>query len=368
MRGAVESRMDNQNGSATNCSDEFPYTEEYYEELSVDVTFMALFSLCAFLTTFLVLGFLEHVWHFHKNHEGDDKRNKQVYLLGIYPVVAVMAFLAIAVPRSTILTDLLASVYLSVAVYQFLTLTILHHGGIEGMLSKFEEQTISFCTPPLCCVLCCLRKIPFTERTLNVLRVFVLQLVIIRPILMLTAAVLWTDGQYTPGDTSPSTPSLYITVINAVSTLLAMYGLVVTFRSSKLHLKEERLGMKFAALQLAIVIVNLQNVIVGILATKNIPACIGMRGSKIRGSNAHHMLLIVEMLLLGALARFAYRVPFKRKLSSDCDHPKVIQENNDAKTPVDGISEQMHDATIGRSCEKLPLVHADSFQKGHSYH
>ncbi|KAL5015286.1 hypothetical protein ScPMuIL_009556 [Solemya velum] len=210
----------------------------------------------------------------------------QRYMYGAFHgVVALMAFLAIAVPRSTILTDLLAAVFLSTAIYHFVALTVFHHGGTSSLLSIFKGQTISFCVPPLGCCLCCLKEIQFTKRTLQTLRILVLQNVIIRPILVLIAAVLWTDGKYTPGELSPKTPTLYIMAMNAVSTLFAMYGLVVGFRMSKVRLERERLMLKYAVLKLAIMFVNLQHIVFSVLSLYNIPKCQGERGSKVQGSS-----------------------------------------------------------------------------------
>lgn len=58
------------------------------------------------------------------------------------------------------------------------------------------------------------------------------------------------------------------------------------------------------------------------------------------------MMLIIEMLLLGALARFAYRVPRKRKQASDNVLPQTIQEkdNTTANTKSsDEISDVIND-------------------------
>lgn len=81
---------------------------------------------------------------------------------------------------------------------------------------------------------------------------------------------------------SPSAASLYLNLIGAVSSLVAMWAMMVTFRSLRSQLQDYNIGMKFAALQLTIVVVNIQGFLFQILAKYNIPECVRALSSTVR--------------------------------------------------------------------------------------
>lgn len=81
---------------------------------------------------------------------------------------------------------------------------------------------------------------------------------------------------------SPSAASLYLNLIGAVSSMVAMWAMMVTFRSLRVRLSDYNIGKKFAALQLTIVVVNLQGFVFQILAKYNIPECVKALSSTVR--------------------------------------------------------------------------------------
>ncbi|KAK3089998.1 hypothetical protein FSP39_008313 [Pinctada imbricata] len=119
---------------------------------------------------------------------------------------------------------------------------------------------------------------------------------------------MWSDGDYQLGESlEPSRFTFYLQMLNTVSTLFGMYGLIVIFRNTANRLTDYRVRVKFVSLQLAFVLLNLQSLIILTLARYDIPACKGVRGSIVRGYRTHYFLLILEFFLLSVLARFGYR-------------------------------------------------------------
>ena len=75
---------------------------------------------------------------------------------------------------------------------------------------------------------------------------------------------------------------LYLAVVNAVSTLTAMYGLNVLYRTSRVFLKKQSISQKFVVLQLVLIIHSLQGFIFVTLAKFHLPPCSGKLSSIVR--------------------------------------------------------------------------------------
>lgn len=291
------------------CSDKFPSTSVFYEAISDDVASIVLLSIACVLAVICIGIFIEELVFLQQVHFGNElKVRKVATILGLYPVTIITSVISLLVPASTLLLDLIASCYLSVCFYTFVTLTIDYFGGEDRMIEIMSDHKVRLSVPPCCCCCCCILKpITLSKRALLVLKLFALQVAVIRPILVFIAAVLWTDGKYqTSMDGSSS--YIYITVITAVSTMFSMYGTVAIVRGCRLHLQQYSLYMKFNSFYLMVVLINIQNLVFGILGSFNIPGCIGSRGSKVRASSMQHAILVMESFLLCLLARKAYRV------------------------------------------------------------
>ena len=80
-------------------------------------------------------------------------------------------------------------------------------------------------------------------------------------------------------------PYTYIHAVSVVSTLLSVYGLIVIYRASDRHMKHYHLRLKFFSLKLLILFANLQRGVFSFLAQRDIPECIGSRGSLVRADS-----------------------------------------------------------------------------------
>ncbi|KAJ8306481.1 hypothetical protein KUTeg_017026 [Tegillarca granosa] len=306
-------------------------------ELADDIPIIILTALSACCTIATICLYTEEVIFLHKNYKQKTKRTKICCILALYPVVSFT--------------------YLAFCIVQFVGLIFEYFGGDLEMLRDFENDDISFRTPPCCCCCFCLSKVRFTKCTLKVIKVMVLQVAVVRPVVLFIAAVLWTDGRYAPGnEINPKSSTLYINIINVASVLFAMYGKMVTFRATAERLKNFKLGLKFGSLQLGIVVINLQTSVLSIFGKAGLPHCSGIGSSLVRSSHKYlivtkkkkpykslsqigvcyslaksisiililmqqlmgvlvvltcictnHFLLTMEMLLIAILARFAYR-------------------------------------------------------------
>lgn len=292
----------------TNCSDEEPRTDVFYAEISDDVPILVFLAVGSVLACITIAIYIEELYFIHHHYnDGDSRAWKIRVLLGLYPVMCTVSLISVLVPTSSTLMTLMSACYISFCIYVFIMMVIECYGGPVQMVETLADDKILLSTPPCCCCLCCLLKpIKLTLKSLRVFQILSMQVIIVRPVLVFIAAVLWTDGRYVE-EFRLGEPYTYITVLSAVSTLLSMYGLIVMFRASRLHLKHYNLALKFVPLQATIILANLQHVIFTFLAERDIPACIGSRGSKVRGQNMNNALLVVETFLLCLLARKGYR-------------------------------------------------------------
>ena len=80
--------------------------------------------------------------------------------------------------------------------------------------------------------------------------------------------------------------SMYLLVLSGISTLLSMYGLIALFRHVFRYLRYQRLVVKFLAIQVAIVLHNVQPLVFGVLGSRfGVPECIESRGPRVRASS-----------------------------------------------------------------------------------
>ncbi|KAL4236227.1 hypothetical protein ACF0H5_004614 [Mactra antiquata] len=305
------------------CSNKFPSTDIFYEEVI----------------------FLQRTYY------GDETRVRKVAtILGLFPVTILTSLTSILVPTSTTLCDVIASCYLSICFYTFVTLTIDYFDGEEHMLAVLSHDKVQLNTPPCCCCCCCiLRPIKMTRNALLILKTCSLQVAVVRPVLLFIAAVLWTDGKYNKGLDSSSSSYLYITILTVISTLVSMYGTVVIYRATRDHLKQYHLHLKYISFKVMLVLINLQSLIFGILAIFDIPECVGTRGTKVRASYMHHGILVIESFLLTLVARKAYRqdeteiqLTVSGCIDSEFDSPDMLsQVSSDNSTQNNDVSNML---------------------------
>lgn len=135
-----------------------------------------------------------------------------------------------------------------------------------------------------------------------------MQVSIVRPILMFVAAVLWTNGSYQPGNMSLDNAYIYVTVLNLVSTLVAVYGLMLT--RGLLGPEFERqfsITGKIASLQLTLICSAVPNLIIGILVSTGVIQCSVLLPSKARSEMLYHAFLVFMMLPFSLMGRRFYR-------------------------------------------------------------
>ncbi|XP_011447718.3 organic solute transporter subunit alpha isoform X1 [Magallana gigas] len=291
---------------------DFPVSIVLFSELERQPAILGLTIAAGFMCIatvvlyFVTLRFL----YSHRRLEGIKiNKYKVIVMLGLYPLVSCVCMLSLLLPRTTMIAELMIAMYMAVCILMFVRMVVDYMGGFKAVCKEMEGEEMSFRTPPCCCCCCCpgVYKQKVNSTNLKRVNLMTLQGAFVRPIITIVALILWADKRYILGeDMSPSAASLYLNLIGAVSSLVAMWAMMVTFRSLRSQLQDYNIGKKFAALQLTIVVVNIQGFLFQILAKYNIPECVRALSSTVRAYRTNYFILIIEMLLLMIFARIAF--------------------------------------------------------------
>ncbi|XP_033736883.1 organic solute transporter subunit alpha-like [Pecten maximus] len=308
------------------CSQEFPYSAVLYSELGGETGTIAVTAIACVLSFITLVIFLEEVWFFFKQYNDKKTRPKILCLLAVYPIISCNALLSLLIPKATPIAEFLSALFLSFCILQFIRLVVDYFGGTTAMIQAFENETISFRTPPCCCCCCCLSNVKLTRKTLQMIKIMVMQLCLVRPGILYVLSILHSDGRYHLDQSSePTEIFLWLKIISAISTIFAIYGLIVTFFAAKRKLTQPRLPLKAASLKLTLLVFDIQLTIISTLAKYEKIPCEGSRGSFVRASSIHNFMLVIEIFLLAVMARFAYRIKHQPAISS---YTKELKEMN----------------------------------------
>ncbi|XP_071793226.1 organic solute transporter subunit alpha-like [Asterias amurensis] len=271
---------------------------------------VAIFFMTA-VSILTVVLFIESVMNVNKKIPNSRRRVRLTVLMGIYPVMSVTSLFSLYVPSAHLLNTLLASMYFSVALFQFLMLIIDYYGGKHAVVEKLKDQKLSLAGPPLtCCCPCCLPKITITAKNLRRLRRLVMQVAFVRPLTYFISLVLWTDGKYKHGEIALNEPYIYLTTISITSGLFALYGIILFLTASLEPLKSYRIKPKFFIVQMVLILISTQNLVLAVLADIGVIPCVPPFNSDSRANYIGDMLVVVEMLFFGVLSRMYFRGRF----------------------------------------------------------
>ncbi|KRX45031.1 Organic solute transporter alpha-like protein 3, partial [Trichinella murrelli] len=141
-------------------------------------------------------------------------------------------------------------------------------------------------------------------KNIRIMRFFVYQNAIFRPILFFFIGVFWVDRWGSFDTEMPFKP--FITTLVVLSSLIALYGVNVFHMTTKEPLKKYKIYILMSIIQFVILIFNLQAPI--FLACSSLVSCDEMLlPSYAKTSLWHHMVVVTECLLLLSLAMWFFR-------------------------------------------------------------
>ncbi|XP_075706899.1 organic solute transporter subunit alpha-like [Rhinoderma darwinii] len=293
-----------------------PYTYQILQQL--DITGMLLFAILTLMALVSVLVFLEEALYMYKKVPST-KKSIVIWINAAAPVIATTCCVGMWIPRSTMFTDFTASVFLAILIHKFQLMLVSECGGKKEFLKRFADTKLQLHTGPLCCCCVCFPRKDIHSHTLFMLKLGTFQFVLLRPILMFLAVVLWTNGIYTIGDSRAQSATIYINITVAVITIVSLWAVGIMFNLVRPSLVDMNITAKFASYEFVVILSQLQTSIITILGTTGVISCVPPLPGPSRASYMNQQLLIMEMFLTTVICRMLYRRRYDEKptLSED---------------------------------------------------
>lgn len=225
-------------------------------------------------------------------------------LCSIYPVVALMAFMAILIPQAGLLCNSIMHISFTISCFIFYKLFFKYVGGEKNYLEKADADVFNVRTPPCCCCCFCLKPISATIERISFVRYMILQLPIVQ-----TALVLAINVIYFADFNIYQNVSYYFIPFMVSSILIGLWGLNILVRLIQPQAKNHNLMLKYLSLQLVLVFCKLQPAILeGLFHLVVFPNQYPLT-EHVYKQSIIQVAILGEMILLSLLAQKAYDKP-----------------------------------------------------------
>ncbi|XP_022742202.1 transmembrane protein 184A-like [Durio zibethinus] len=223
-----------------------------------------------------------------------------VRIIFMVPVYALMSFLSLVLPQSSIYFNSIREVYEAWVIYNFLSLCLAWVGGPGAVVLSLSGRVLK---PSWCLITCCFPPMPLDGRFIRRCKQGCLQFVILKPILVAVTLILYAKGKYKDGNFSPRQAYLYLTIIYTFSYTMALYALVLFYMACKDLLQPFNPVPKFIIIKSVVFLTYWQGVLV-FLAAKS-----GFINDAEEAAQFQNFIVCVEMLVaaVGHLYAFPYK-------------------------------------------------------------
>ncbi|XWS42270.1 hypothetical protein CRYUN_Cryun16bG0000600 [Craigia yunnanensis] len=223
-----------------------------------------------------------------------------VRIIFMVPVYALMSFLSLVLPQSSIYFNSIREVYEAWVIYNFLSLCLAWVGGPGAVVLSLSGRVLK---PSWCLMTCCFPPMPLDGRFIRRCKQGCLQFVILKPILVAVTLILYAKGKYKDGNFSPRQAYLYLTIIYTISYTMALYALVLFYMACKDLLQPFNPVPKFIIIKSVVFLTYWQGVLV-FLAAKS-----GFIKDAEEAAQFQNFIICAEMLIaaVGHLYAFPYK-------------------------------------------------------------
>ncbi|KRZ09369.1 Organic solute transporter alpha-like protein 2 [Trichinella zimbabwensis] len=303
-----------------------PSAEEFAKNItSLYLTFNILCTIAALL---IVGNFFLHAYFIFKYITKRSRASKLLWLAGLYPIIGTVSVLAMWIPRSFSLSDMIIMLYFARCLYVYVDYVIDCFGGHEKMSQALAEETIKMNTPPCCCCCSCLPDVSATVKNIQWLSMLAKQNALFRPFTFYILALLYADNFNSKSITSA------VGILTTISSMVALYGIIVFSKAAMLPLRHFKVGELKIFVQITIVLHSIQEPIFANLGSYEV----FQSGPLLHGHDVAnywlHCLLIAESLIMSLLSSLIFRPQvnatfdrFPRKYQqSNPEEPAVIND------------------------------------------
>lgn len=271
------------------------------------------FSIIAF---FCALGAMAlaifHIYRHLLNYTEPTYQRYIVRIIFMVPVYALMSFLSLIFPESSIYFNSIREVYEAWVIYNFLSLCLAWVGGPGAVVLSLSGRAMK---PSWCLMTCCFPPVPLDGRFIRRCKQGCLQFVILKPFLVAVTLILYAKGKYKDGNFSPKQSYLYLTIIYTISYTMALYALALFYVACKDLLQPFNPVPKFIIIKSVVFLTYWQGVLV-FLAAKS-----GFIKDAEEAAQFQDFIICVEMLIaaVGHLYAFPYKEYAGANIAGSCD-------------------------------------------------
>ncbi|CAL1393138.1 unnamed protein product [Linum trigynum] len=259
------------------------------------------YSIIAFVCTLGAIALaVAHIYRHLRNYTEPTYQRFIVRMVFMVPVYALMSFLSLILPQSSIYFNSIREVYEAWVIYNFLSLCLAWVGGPGSVVISLTGRVMK---PSWCLMTCCFPPIPLDGRFIRRCKQGCLQFVILKPILVTVTLILYAKWKYKDGNFSPDQAYLYLTIIYTISYTMALYALALFYVACRHLLQPFNPVPKFVMIKSVVFLTYWQGVLV-FLAAKS-----GFIKNREEAAQFQDFIICVEMLI-AAVGHF-YAFPYK---------------------------------------------------------
>ncbi|KAK7278091.1 hypothetical protein RJT34_23116 [Clitoria ternatea] len=191
---------------------------------------LLLYVVAFFCTSGAIALSLLHIYRHLLNYTEPTYQRYIVRIVFMVPVYALMSFLSLVLPGSSIYFNSIREVYEAWVIYNFLSLCLAWVGGPGAVVLSLTGRVLK---PSWFLMTCCLPPVALDGRFIRKCKQGCLQFVILKPILVVLTLILYAKGKYKDGNFSPNQSYLYLTITYTFSYTMALYALVLFYLACK---------------------------------------------------------------------------------------------------------------------------------------
>ncbi|CAE6451047.1 unnamed protein product [Rhizoctonia solani] len=296
-----------------------------------------------------------------RNYRAAKEQRQIIRILYMPLIYAVVCWLAYRFIHYYVYLSLIYIAYEVIALSAFLYLMIQYvanaaAGSIEDALSKKDKTRLP-------APWCCFRFRPTKSSFIHMVKWLVLQFVLIRPTITVISIILYALGLTCPTDMSATEPTLWLTIVDILSMITAMYGLILFYKLTNKEIREHRPLLKFAIIKGIVFLTIIQEIVFKSLHSsgKITPTESWSATEVADGLNA--FLLTIEM----AIASVVMLRAFSASEYSDPERPKgtAVQAIIDSWNFGDFFSDMKHSLLF--FCRRPQIISHNGSQEPLNY-
>lgn len=243
---------------------------------------------------------LQHIYRHLCNYTEPIYQRYTVRIIMMIPVYSVMSFLALILPKHAIIFNSIIGIYEAWVIYNFLSLCLAWVGGPGEVVTSLQGKMLQ---PSWHLMTCCFQAIPLDGRFIRRCKQGVLQFVILKPLLVLAAFILYYNDKYEEGSFYIGGGYLYITIVYTFSYSAALGALVLFYVACRDLLTPYKALPKFILVKSVVFLTYWQGLVIFLFSEG------GSIKSPQEAADYQNVLICGEMLI----AAFAhlYAFPYK---------------------------------------------------------